>query len=155
MERVEVLLTDPGIDVELGEDKIVNSLDWLDANLDMNRGLVGTRASTAKLLWGSPEDLQEIRRAHPPFDLVVGSDLLYQPEQHQSLLETMHELAGSVGVILGYSSRPHTPEVEFLEMVKQASVLRADRSEELESYWDDAIGGFRRVGVTHWRRVGS
>ena len=149
-EQVEVVQTDPGIDIALSDERSTNSLDWLQQNIESNSKVVGDRVSSAKLVWGDAADTQALVSAHRPFDLVIGSDLLYHPKQHGSLLQAMHRLAGSAGAILGYSCRPRAPEEAFLRMVDEAGQLRATSSHTLAPYWDDVIGKPRPVGATHW-----
>ena len=85
-ENVKVLLTDPAVDLEDG-----NSLEWLSQNVERNREVVGDRASVAKLVWGNVADVEAVRQSHSDgFYLVVGSDLLYEPRQHDALLLALH-----------------------------------------------------------------
>ena len=59
-----------------------------------------------QLLWGDESDLERVR-ASGPFDLVVGSDLLYAPHIFPLLLDTLVELCtpGLTEVLLTYPTR--------------------------------------------------
>ena len=59
-----------------------------------------------QLLWGDESDLERVR-ASGPFDLIVGSDLLYAPHIFALLLDTLVELCspGLTEVLLTYPTR--------------------------------------------------
>ena len=77
-----------------------STLDWLRDNVEDN-GFRGTHA--AKLLWGNAEDMHAIAAAHGPFDLIVGSDLLYDRENYAPLLDTIAFF--DAPALLGYPVR--------------------------------------------------
>ena len=84
---VHCLLTDPGLPVNYSETEQGNTLSWLRANVDANRELLGERAAVAQLLWNDASHTEAVLRQWPePFDLVVGSDLLYDPDQYAKLV---------------------------------------------------------------------
>ena len=64
-----------------------------------------------QLLWGDESDLERVR-ASGPFDLVVGSDLLYAPHIFPLLLDTLVELCtpGLTEVLLTYPTRYAVPD---------------------------------------------
>ena len=66
-----------------------------------------------QLLWGDESDLERVR-ASGPFDLVVGSDLLYAPHIFPLLLGTLVELCtpGLTEVLLAYPTR-YTEDIFF------------------------------------------
>ena len=59
-----------------------------------------------QLLWGDASDLERVR-ASGPFDLVVGSDLLYAPHVFPLLLDSLVQLCtpGLTEVLLTYPTR--------------------------------------------------
>ena len=119
----EVVLTDPGLDVNLtDEDSLahvqVNTLDVLKESAEVNRELFATpseldrkvihfHAAVRKLAWGSDQDIQAIqhefgmsdigsesqRNLESGFDAIVGSDILYDPHKFPYLLKTLKKLA--------------------------------------------------------------
>ena len=117
----EVVLTDPAINVNLSEDEFSNTLQRLKDNLDLNRGVTQGRATAEKLVWGDEQDMQAIERRYgAAFDLILGCDLLYNPDSYPSLLQTMRRFSegGRAPVLLGYP--PRLPgEVRFFEAVRQ------------------------------------
>jgi len=115
---VSVLLTDPGVAVHF-EDGASNTMEWLSANVAANRDGSGGRASSQQLLWGCDEHIEAIRRLGP-FDLILGSDLLYDPDQYAALRATLDALLVSPNstAILGFTSRMGT-ETRFLDLAAQ------------------------------------
>ena len=118
----EVVLTDPGLDVNLtDEDSLshvqVNTLDVLKESAEVNRKLFTTpselnpkgipfHTAVRKLAWGSEQDIQAIQREfgvldigseswslRSGFDVIVGSDILYDPHKFPYLLKTLRDLA--------------------------------------------------------------
>ena len=53
--------------------------------------LCGGSAVATQLLWGDENDMERVA-ASGPFDLVVGSDLLYAPHVFPLLLDTLAQL---------------------------------------------------------------
>lgn len=95
-----------------------SSLDWLRDNVELNHELCGGRACARALAWGDADHeaalLEELRRPPAaaaasageagngpadgdggwlagggPFDVVLGSDLLYNPDGYEALLHTL------------------------------------------------------------------
>ena len=73
----------------------------------------GGSAVATQLLWGDESDLERVR-ASGPFDLVVGTDLLYAPHIFPLLLDTLVELCtpGLTEVLLTYPTR-YTEDIFF------------------------------------------
>ncbi|KAJ1447561.1 putative methyltransferase-domain-containing protein [Pelagophyceae sp. CCMP2097] len=107
-----VVLTDPQVATQLSADAETDTLAFLRRNVELN-GL--GNSSAEKLLWGR-KDAAAFRDAFGPFDLVVGSDLLYAPDHYGALLETMLELKAPV--VLGYQHR-HAGEQRFLDLASK------------------------------------
>ena len=106
-----VVLTDPGLETTFvaGEGE-ASTLDWLRANLDLNQEVTRSTCSVERLVWGDADHFEAIRRAHPDgFDLVVGSDLMYESAHYAALLATLDEFAPKrpdhPGAVLGYAHR--------------------------------------------------
>jgi hypothetical protein len=115
---VSVLLTDPGVDVHF-EDGASNTLEWLSANVHANALVTGGRATAGRLLWGCEDHIEAIDRLGR-FDLILGSDLLYDPDQYVALRATLDALlvdSRSVA-ILGFTSRIGTEE-KFLQLAAE------------------------------------
>ena len=80
--------------------------ELLRENIDANG--FGDRVSTRRLRWGNDDEVTSAA-ALGPFDMIVGSDLLYAPESFPELLETLRALCtpGRTEVLLTYPTR-HT-----------------------------------------------
>lgn len=78
-------------------------LPLLAANIGANS--LAARAEAMPLRWGNEYDL-EAALARGPFDLVIGTDILYAPERFDDLLATLLELtAPGAQVMLAYPRR--------------------------------------------------
>ena len=69
-------------------------------NLQLNRQLIereGGSATVAPLTWGHKRRMQEVLDEHGPFDIILGSDLLYSRASYGDLLTT-----------IAFFSLPHT-----------------------------------------------
>jgi hypothetical protein len=87
-----VVLTDPGLDVNFSATETGNTMDRLRQNVTANAALLQGRASVsaAQLLWGDEDHIARIAEVHGrSFDLIVGSDLLYDPHHYPALVRTM------------------------------------------------------------------
>jgi hypothetical protein len=87
----QVVLTD--IDLAFGE-STDSTLRHLEANVALNRDIVGKRAEVRRLAWGDDEDITEVAKLGP-FDLIVGCDLVYDPDLHVPLLQTLRQLSAT------------------------------------------------------------
>jgi predicted nicotinamide N-methyase len=137
---VSVLLTDPGVEVHF-EDGVSNTLDWLRANVAANADATRGRASAGQLLWGCGEHLEQIS-ALGPFDLVLGSDLLYDPDMYPALRSTLDALVGEGGVaVLGFTSRLGT-ESRFLTLAAERFAVETtwhQPRETADTLWATAV----------------
>jgi hypothetical protein len=92
------------------------SVDWLESNVELNRDIVGDRAKVAPLRWGDEDDAAKLDAAQnqAPFDLIVGSDILYDHSTHDALVATMRRFAlpKNAAVVLAYP--PRRDEEPFL-----------------------------------------
>jgi predicted nicotinamide N-methyase len=116
-EHHRVVLTDPDLPMHYADDVAGSSLDLLRDNVALNSAAVGARACARRLVWGAEADRDALRGEFEPFDLVVGSDLLYDPDGYASLLATLLAFARADGhgAVLGYKPR-HDGEQRFYEM---------------------------------------
>ena len=123
----QVLLTDPAAHVRfaVGEDDArCDTLAWLGANVEENSAALSDRAQVAPLLWGDEGHMAGVEAAHAPFDLVVGSDLLYDPDQYACLTATLQRFSGPRTLaVLGFSHR-HGGEERFLRSAERAFHVR-------------------------------
>ena len=105
----EVTLTDPGLPTRFskGADSI-STLEFLRRNVALNDA---PTARAEKLLWGDADDLDAFSRM-PPYDLVVASEVLYEPSQYAALADTLAFFA--TDAIIGYKVR-HGREQTFFD----------------------------------------
>ena len=117
-----VVVTDPAIDVHFA-DSTSNTLDWLRANVEINP--VGERVVARKLLWGDSADTEAVLSeqiwpdADAGFDVVLGSDLLYNPDEYEGLVKTLvRTVRGATLGVLGHTHR-HDGEKRFFRMLDE------------------------------------
>lgn len=79
-------------------------LPLLDSNIDANS--LRSHAAATQLMWGDASDAERVG-ASGPFDLIIGSDLLYAPQSFPLLLETLTELSvpGATEVLFTFPTR--------------------------------------------------
>ena len=149
---LQVVLTDPGVAVNYSEAEEGNTLGWLRANVDANRELLGDRASVAQLLWGDAAHMEAVQaQAVEPFDLVVGSDVLYDPDQYPALLRTLAAFTTEeTDVVLGFTRR-HPGEARFLKSARLAFRDVATRDMAAVEADSDGVGAMSRWSVTVMR----
>ena len=115
-DNIRVVTTDPGLIVSV-EDGNTDTLTWLRLNVEANRHLFENRLVTAEqLLWGEEEHICKLMQSHPTFDIILGCELLYDPDQYGALITTLDAflLRGNFA-LLAYSKR-HDGEHRFLQM---------------------------------------
>ena len=119
----EVVLTNPAIPVNFEEEEeegARTTLDWLQGNIDLNLELVGARALARRLAWGNEDDEMAIKHewcredtSGSGFDVIVGSDLLYNPDEYDGLLHTLRTFCyRGAPALLAYPPR-HPGEQRF------------------------------------------
>ena len=113
------VLTDPALDVNFSEDESGNTLQRLRDNVDLNCGIIGDRASAQKLVWGREGDMAALEEANSDFDLILGCDLLYNPDSYAALVQTMRRFSrGGAPILLAYP--PRLPdELIFFNMARE------------------------------------
>jgi predicted RNA methylase len=95
------------------------SVDWLESNVEINRDLIGDHVKVANLSWGNQNDAAQLEAAlNTPFELIVGSDIIYDHSSHASLVATIKQFAlpANARVLLAYPARQD--EDAFLSVAK-------------------------------------
>ena len=73
-----------------------------------------SRAAVETLLWGNEEHISHIKKRYGKFDLIIGSDLLYEPLNYPNLLKTILCLSDSETVTFLAHPLRHLGEKQFL-----------------------------------------
>jgi ribosomal protein L11 methylase PrmA len=104
-----------GADSVLLTDGSCATLPLISDNIEANG--MADRASVTRMHWSDEEEVASVA-ATGPFDMVVGSDLLYAPEALESLLETLTAVCtpDHTEVLLTYPTR--FTEKLFLTMAR-------------------------------------
>lgn len=112
-----------------------DSVDLLNRNVALN--LLETRVLATELTWGY--DIPEEIQVRGPFDLIIGSELLYRLYD-EDLLKTLVDLStpGKTEVLLTFPKR-HTEETFFANA--------ADYFEEVSTYEVVGFGGVNVDGM--------
>ncbi|ETV71206.1 hypothetical protein, variant 1 [Aphanomyces astaci] len=98
-------------------DKDPDSLVLVQSNIQANQHLLPSRHHVAvrTLAWGNQENIQAIKDEFGLFDVILGSDLLFEA-LHGELLVTIYELCAMQGVvILTHSPRDYRREQSLLD----------------------------------------
>ena len=96
-------------------------MDLLERNVKLNEYKNGSKVFAKALTWGNQEHHKEL---NPPFDLIIGSDLLYQERWVQDLLNTFTSCLSkdqNSKIIISYKKRPGK-EAPFL-LLREAQKL--------------------------------
>ena len=152
----DIVLTDPAVAVNFEEDgESGSTIDWLRENVELNRDVVGqSRVRVEPLRWGDAQMTNALMDSCDRFDLVVGSDLMYEPDRYPALLSSLHTFAtsdrdGNVpAAVLGYPTR-HGGEQRFLKQVDEGSLLKVGSTIDLGT----GQGGAGRFSATHLHRA--
>jgi hypothetical protein len=97
-----------------------NAMEWLSSNIELNRDSVREHARVAPLEWGNDIHATQLEtQLTSPFDLIVGSDILYDHATHADLVETMRRFAlpANAPIYLAYPKR--SDEDPFLEVARE------------------------------------
>ena len=92
----DVTLTDPDIETNFSDGTSMSTLEWLQRNIDLN--VNSKRARARRLVWGNADDARALLR-DGGFDLLVGSDLLYDTANYGPLVDSIVALAPARGAI--------------------------------------------------------
>jgi predicted nicotinamide N-methyase len=115
---MNVILTDPGRAVNYTSELSGNTIDCLRQNAELNSSTLG-EIHVHELLWGNEDHINSIKQEHTgSFDLIIGSDLLYQHSNYESLLSTLQSFTSPTTLIILCWKTRHGGEDRFL---KQAS----------------------------------
>jgi predicted nicotinamide N-methyase len=116
---MNVVLTDPGRAVNYTSEISGNTIDCLRRNVELNSSTPGV-LHVRELLWGDPEHIGAIKEEFSdPFDLIIGSDLLYQHTNYQGLLDTLQDFATPTTlIVLAFKTR-HGGEGRFLNQASE------------------------------------
>lgn len=119
---VTVVLTDDPQAVVQQEGGAAAVTDVLRENIGLNEELTDGRVSAARLAWGDERDIERVC-ASGGFDLIFGSDLLYEPAGYVPLLATIERVSMSgpdrSDAIIAYSSR-HEGEDAFFSLATRS-----------------------------------
>ncbi|KAL6591345.1 hypothetical protein ACP70R_049848 [Stipagrostis hirtigluma subsp. patula] len=109
----------------------VEVLPLLMRNVERNKSWISQSNSdsgsfgsitVAELDWGNKE---HIRAVEPPFDYIIGTDVVYSEHLLQPLLETIIELSGpKTKIMLGYEIRSTTVHEQMMEMWKSNFIVK-------------------------------
>ena len=113
---VSVVLTDDARAFVSKDGVSQSSLDVLRDNIALNTELCGGRVSAERCIWGDDADAERLRSSGK-FDLIIGSDLLYDPTCYVPLLKTLSHVGSSA--YIGYSRR-HQGEAAFLSLADRS-----------------------------------
>ena len=108
----DVTLTDPDIETNFSDGTSMSTLEWLQRNIELN--VASKRARARRLVWGSIDDARALLR-DGGFDLLVGSDLLYDTANYGPLVDSIVALAPAHGCVLGYVTR-HGAEGDLADL---------------------------------------
>ena len=81
----------------------MSTLEWLQRNVELN--VSSKRARARRLVWGSVDDARALLR-DGGFDLLVGSDLLYDTANYGPLVDSIVSLAPARGANFGVRDAP-------------------------------------------------
>ncbi|CAL4967666.1 unnamed protein product [Urochloa decumbens] len=109
----------------------VEVLPLLIRNVERNRSWISQSNSdsgsigsitVAELDWGNKE---HIKAVEPPFDYIIGTDVVYSEHLLQPLLETITALSSpKTKILLGYEIRSTTVHEKMMEMWKSNFVVK-------------------------------
>lgn len=132
-----VVLTDPDVPVNFSDDHMSSTLSWLRANVVLNKESVCGQMSVQRLCWGNADHIAKLKGHNSAefggvldndcknegFDLVLGSELLYNTDSYVDLLDTFRAFApktaptGTIVGVLSFTKR-HSREGLFFEMAR-------------------------------------
>ena len=112
-----MVLSDPAMPIGGGW----TTLEVLRGNVSAN-AIMAPTAVAGKLLWGDSGDIATMRESFGPFDVVIGSELLYREDSVVALAQTVQAL-GVPAVFLAQQTRPAGDMViedQFIGLMEQA-----------------------------------
>mmetsp|Transcript_142088 Transcript_142088/g.250567 ORF Transcript_142088/g.250567 Transcript_142088/m.250567 type:complete len:536 (-) Transcript_142088:30-1637(-) len=107
-------------------------LPLLDQNLKNNN--LESNAKVCQLLWG--EEPEDIVHESGPYDLIIGSDLLYHTSSFPSLLDSLEELCvpGRTEVLFTFPHRTHEDQFLHDAVQRKFKLLRPKTEVEYHLY---------------------
>ena len=122
--NADVVLTDL-------EEILTHTRKCLDHNLEkfQQLGIVGEHRNTIttkSLLWGS----EDCKKLNGPFDIILGSDIIYQPEYAEDLIKTLDVLSGDQTLILVSYKRRGLGEEKFFDILSEYSFCATEVSKD-------------------------
>lgn len=98
------------------------NIDWLRENVNLNETTCQGRPKTAVLDWGDKDHISTLKAEFTSggLDAIIGTDLIYNPNCHGALMETMLRFAGPTRapVFLGYPNRDSS-EAAFFRIAQE------------------------------------
>ena len=85
------------------------------------------------LLWGNTEHISSIKKKHEPFDLIIASDVLYDPKNYQNLLSTILQFREKESFVIFGGTKRHL-ENQFLELCSQFYRTNSENLEASNKY---------------------
>lgn len=87
----------------------------------------------AELDWGNED---HIKAVGPPFDFIIGTDVVYAEHLLEPLLKTIHALAGpKTTIMLGYEIRSTNVHEQMLEMWKKNFEVKTVSQSKMDSQY--------------------
>ena len=120
------------VDVVLTDHR--NAMEWLSSNIELNRDIVREHARVAPLEWGNDQHATQLEaQMTSQFDLIVGSDILYDHASHADLVETMIRFAVPANAPIYLAYPKQSEEDPFVELAHehfhvQCELLHVDDS---------------------------
>ncbi|XP_039791937.1 protein N-lysine methyltransferase METTL21A isoform X2 [Panicum virgatum] len=111
----------------------VEVLPLLMRNVERNRSWISqsNSDSVAELDWGNKE---HIKAVEPPFDYIIGTDVVYSEHLLQPLMETITALSGpKTKILLGYEIRSTTVHEKMMEMWKSNFVVKTVSKSKMDA----------------------
>ncbi|KAL2924834.1 Protein-lysine methyltransferase METTL21D [Bienertia sinuspersici] len=110
----EVVTTDQKEVLPLLQRNVKRNISWImqgNANSDSFGSI-----KVAELDWGNKDHIQAV---DPPYDIVIGTDVVYSEHLLDPLLQTIHDLSGPrTTIVLGYEIRSTSVHEKMLQMWK-------------------------------------
>lgn len=112
----------PGYKTRITLTDLPDALDLINQNHKLNLGSNGDKnIRIEKLAWGNAKDAKRVLKGGGPADIIVASDVLYDPEYFALLVHSLRWLStpGKTVIYLGYKRRGLKEEEEktFFDMI--------------------------------------
>ncbi|KAM1447677.1 hypothetical protein COP1_006530 [Malus domestica] len=85
----------------------------------------------AELSWGNDD---HVRAVEPPFDYIIGTDVVYKENLLEPLLQTIHALSGpKTTILMGYEIRSTSVHEQMLQMWKRNFEVKTVPNSKMDS----------------------